>query len=963
MSERASKAKRLPCLVLILAAAAIAGPAPVPAETPAGGGENDSYFECAVTELPPCPMPEPEAGAVQRKGDWRFGRLFPRLAFAGGGEAVLAPFTTAETQRERQRAWPRSAEMNWLFLRVPAGATLAGTVYIDASRAASFGSAAASLQPSTRERFLRAKIQHYEDLARHEAPGAAWFRYKLEKAEAALRAAAADPAPAAQGPNPQELLAVRQREESQLDETFALLSGGRAVSENLRLDRELVAASSAEPEIDVAGLPGIDVRAFDWTPLIAGKTPRLDRLAAAIPADQHALFFPDFGQFLAVVDEADRIGTPILFAMENRAEDAHVRDAYEEQLCLSTSAIARLLGDSVIASVAITGSDPYFRTGTDLALLFEPKQLPALHAYIAARHAEAQRSQAGATPAHGEIAGLRYSGVVTPDRRVSSYTALAAGAVVVTNSLAQLERIGRVAEGVTPALSTLDEYTFFRDRYPLAAAEESALLVLSDATIRRWCGARWRIAASRRTRAAAYLLAARAAAADALAEGKLAAASVAPDSLPAWLGAVTESASGVRSSIYGTPEFLTPIVELAVDKVTGEEAAAYERFRATYQREWRQFFDPIAVRVTVRPDRLALDTTVRPLIGNTDYREFTRVVGSEGIVPGAGDPHAEAVGHMIASIRADSEIARQLGGFLRFGRNEDDASPLAWLGKTIAVYLDFEPEWLRLFEGAADEEEAEDVFGANLARLPLAIEFASANTLKLTLFLTSLRAFAEQAAPGMCIWETLDHGGQSFVRISPAEKMRRDLDELKDLSIWYAPTADALIVSLREDVLKRALDRRAAANRGKTPGEGANGAAPVNTSAAAYSWLGESFALHLDRRLLAPFERAIWIEFDRTLAQRSFAALPILNEWKRLYPAEDPVAVHERIWQSRLVCPGGGEYRWNEAFQTMESTVYGHPARPRIAGRAPAAFAAVQRADFGLTFEDDGLRARIVLER
>ena len=71
--------------------------------------------------------------------------------------------------------------------------------------------------------------------------------------------------------------------------------------------------------------------------------------------------------------------------------------------------------------------------------------------------------------------------------------------------------------------------------------------------------------------------------------------------------------------------------------------------------------------------------------------------------------------------------------------------------------------------------------------------------------------------------------------------------------------------------------------------------------------------------------------FDQRLQQLAWANLPALNEWKRRYPDQDPVKVHERLWQTRLLDPAGGAYVWNERFQTMESTTYGHPVR-----RSPA---------------------------
>ena len=95
----------------------------------------------------------------------------------------------------------------------------------------------------------------------------------------------------------------------------------------------------------------------------------------------------------------------------------------------------------------------------------------------------------------------------------------------------------------------------------------------------------------------------------------------------------------------------------------------------------------------------------------------------------------------------------------------------------------------------------------------------------------------------------------------------------------------------------------------------------------------------------------------------AWANLPILNEWKRRYPDQDPVQVHEQYWGARLVCPGGGQYRWNEAWQTMESTIYGHPGEPTQSSSLPHALEHLSRGNFGLTFEADGLRARFELEQ
>ncbi len=104
-------------------------------------------------------------------------------------------------------------------------------------------------------------------------------------------------------------------------------------------------------------------------------------------------------------------------------------------------------------------------------------------------------------------------------------------------------------------------------------------------------------------------------------------------------------------------------------------------------------------------------------------------------------------------------------------------------------------------------------------------------------------------------------------------------------------------------------------------------------------------------------------EFQNQMQAKSWSNLPILNEWKRLYPAEDPVALHQRLWQTELVCPGGGKYVWNEEYQTMESTIYGCPAAPKAGAGAANPLDAIRFGSLGLTFENKGLRGRAVLER
>ena len=63
--------------------------------------------------------------------------------------------------------------------------------------------------------------------------------------------------------------------------------------------------------------------------------------------------------------------------------------------------------------------------------------------------------------------------------------------------------------------------------------------------------------------------------------------------------------AGVESSTLGSLEWMTPIVEMPIEKVTKAEAESYEQWRRGYERNWRWAFDPIGLRISLGEKKLA----------------------------------------------------------------------------------------------------------------------------------------------------------------------------------------------------------------------------------------------------------------------------------------------------------------------------------------------------------------------
>jgi hypothetical protein len=895
----------------------------------------DAFYHIPVASLKLTEGALPVADAANNNArSWQMLRVVqPYATIDGGGEAYVSGNT---------QSWDREngAAAQTISIRATEGKEITGRLFLpklDLSGMVQvrFKISPTDAKPETQKDFLAEKLQFYRQLQDRNIAGAAWFRHQVATARGTN-------SNSPENFNPR----FNRLSTSELEDTFELFTGGRALSENLQLDRALPAISNKSTNSEaVTNLAGITVQAINWKPLLKGTNTALDPLAAFIPADQHALFFPSFAAMTTMIDEADANGTPVLQTFEARSEDAGSRSRYQKQICLELNELSRLLGPQVVSSAAFTGSDPFLRAGTDLAILFESPTPQLVQANVIAQQALALTANPGAKKVSGEIEGVSFVGVVSLDRSVSSYMAAVSNVVLVTNSRKQLENLLRTASGKNAALSSQDEYVYFRQKYVRGEKDETAFLVLSDATIRRWCGAQCRIADSRRTRAAAVLSDLQAAHLDELVGGKVAATVLHPEYFVPELGEVKLTAAGVASSTYGTLGFMIPISEIAPATVTQDEAAAYGRWRDNYERNWRQYFDPIAMRFSISKNKLNAELTVMPLITGSRYNEFLGITTGAQIAAGAGDPHTNALARLAIAINTQSKTIQEAGNFVGNMAPGLKANFLAWLGQSITLYADDDDFWNDL--NAATNA---DVFMEHsYSRLPVALHCEVKSSLGVVAFLASLHAFVDQSAPQMTTWQNLEYNGRSYVKVA-SNKLSAQSEPGDDWSLYYAVTPDSLTVTLSEALLKRALDRQAAR---------------MDTNAVVQvgkSWLGSNLCFQVEQKLIGTLLKASHDDYQTHLQTLAWNNLPILNEWKRLYPGKDPVKWHEELWGVKLICPGGGAYVWNEKWQTMESTVFGHPGEPK-AGAFTSPLAALLDANLGVTFENQGLNAKAVVNR
>ena len=755
----------------------------------------------------------------------------------------------------------------------------------------------AKFKAASEEEFAALRKAHDLRLAKSGLPGTLWYKHRGG-------AVPEDPARDAQA----------WRDDG-MDSTFRMASGGRAVAENLALERNLILGSDVKGEaVDISTLKGITVPAIDWKGKLKAGEVKVDPLAMLVPEDQHFFVAPSLAAVFELRDVLDKEGAPILQSYDVRSPYRGLVARYQEQMGIGNlDAIARTLN---LGSVAVTGSDPFFATGTDMTLIFATDK-PDL-VFSALDLAIGLKAKFSGV-AVKEDAGIR--SYQTADRSLSAHLAKFEGAVVISNSAAQLKRIAAVAKKEVPALGGLEEYKFFRQRYPQDAAED-AYLFLSDATIRRWCGPSVRIAASRRTRAAAAL-------------GELVAAKLdgkaGAESYESLLGKTSEAGGSIRSEIYNTLGFITPSAELEIKSVTPSEAAAYNRWRDGYESGWRRVFDPIAIRLKMDGPKRELDLSVMPLTVDSSYRTWLEFTGRQKPDKGAQAAHEGAKVFFSLAVDHESELFKKAGVELLEVIPSLKANALGWVGDSVSVYLDDAFFWKAVRTGDAGK-----ILEKNYLRLPLGIRISSRSSVQLAVFMTAVKAMVNESAPDLLDWQQRKHGDVTYLAVVSKEA---EDDSSSSAAVYYAAMKNALLLSLDEKVLLQAIDRE----NGKKKEAASNEHVHVAADSDVASLMGMAGESRLQQQRL-----------------ESWGALPVLNEWHRREPGKDPVALYAAAFREEIRCPGGKGYRWNEAAGTMESVVFGYPAEPR--GEEVKFASGPLRLQAGINFEDDGLRLRAVME-
>lgn len=446
---------------------------------------------------------------------------------------------------------------------------------------------------------------------------------------------------------------------------FDLFTGAAAVQESLQLETMAgdgrrprtqpgvkpapVKESSDEP-VAVKTLKGPGVKSHPWETMLAGKKVKISPLEMCVPSDQFFVLFRSLSKMVELNETGDLWGSHLFSAASHSAVSRNVGERLKKQLAVRTDPLTRPFYDMVVEQVALTGSDLYFREGTDVTILFALKQAPVFRLRMDGFLAEAVK--AGAKKSTGKLLGVDFEHLATADRSVCVYSAYPRPDLHVrSNSKVGLERVlaaiaGKNAEGdKVERLGESLEYQYVRTLLPSGAPEEDVWVYLSDPLIRRIVGPEVKLTELHRMRCYNNLrMIAHASLLFRTQYGR------APQSFAEL--ASTECSPGLfnaeklkcpdggsyqllpdgslgECSCHGRADWLTPCCEIPVKEVSPDEARDYQNFVVEYNRYWRQYFDPIALRVRVSPKEYRVETLILPLIDNSVYTGMAMAFGGE----------------------------------------------------------------------------------------------------------------------------------------------------------------------------------------------------------------------------------------------------------------------------------------------------------------------------------------------
>jgi hypothetical protein len=410
---------------------------------------------------------------------------------------------------------------------------------------------------------------------------------------------------------------MMRREEPRTTDTFGILGGRAALRETLQLQllrsgEPPGAGFAAASAIAISTLKGVEVVSLPFETMLGGRTGGSLPLADRVPADRLLIHFSKPAALFPFLDKGGDFLARAGSFVTASAFDDDLKARYLRRLGLGERAGRAFIESGGVTELALVASDLFFIDGTDVTILMRVKSPDLV---------------AGGLRLLG-VADVAAQGITekptTPGR--SAFWARQGDLLMVASSRKDVEQILQLGGNPAASLGRSAEFRYMLTEMPVRA-ETRALVYLSDPFIRRMVGPAVKIGQLRRMQARADMVFITAGALLYRLDGhrdvptlpRLLDLGYVPRTISAARYTLRDDLS-VLSPDWGTLADMKSIDSSAITSVNSFEAEAYRRYMDEYTRFWRQFFDPIAIRLDDAPNgELELSTFILPLIDSDLY--------------------------------------------------------------------------------------------------------------------------------------------------------------------------------------------------------------------------------------------------------------------------------------------------------------------------------------------------------
>lgn len=406
---------------------------------------------------------------------------------------------------------------------------------------------------------------------------------------------------------------TRGRDGEQLD-MFDVLGGRAALRETLQLqsiDAVMAMATEKDATIPISQVQKLTVKSHPFEEMLRGSKGGALDMANNVPSDRLFVYFAQPSAIVPFIECGEGFVSDFGSAITHSGLNYNLKNRYLERLGISEEWLKLVLRSGAVKEVAITLPDLFLVDGTDFTVISKLANSQAVLPLL---------KMAGLSNLGKDVSTLKAKGG-------EAFWALDNDLLVFSTNRKELDGVmalsSRKGEG---SLGQSAEFRYMLTQLPVKT-ESRAYVYFSDPFIRRLVGPEVKIAQFRRLQARAAMEAITAGVLLYRADGHTDVPT--PDRLRETKYVASQLGFGghtigqdlvVTSQKYGALASMRTLLQTPVANVTQKESELYGRYVSNYSRFWRQFFDPVAMRLDDKPDGgLALTTFILPLIESSIY--------------------------------------------------------------------------------------------------------------------------------------------------------------------------------------------------------------------------------------------------------------------------------------------------------------------------------------------------------